>query len=245
LKFSINDIYGLFGKKYNEDYKKIWKIYLLIKTNNYNKALILAEELRSDIIVSQYNKLFYDFCMIKIQYGLQMVSDIHVLNLYSNLIDYPSCTDNDSFNMVEISTLIGIVDISSNIGNYDAMNLLYRILTSKTFNYSSSGDSSFLPSIYSSLSRSFGAKEEHHKVLEISQMGIDYCLKHETSNALSHLFIYKSLALLNLDQIEEAKDIAKKCFMQLHIENTPQKYSIFKKIFEKNFNMKIEDLIII
>lgn len=243
LKFSINDIYGLFGKKHNENYKKIWKIYGLIKTNESKKALLLSQDLKQDVLVSQYNKLFYDYCMIKIQHNLKMVSDIHVLNLYSDLIDYPACTNNDSYNMVEISTLIGIVDVSSMIGNHDAMNLMYRILTSKDFNYTTSGDSSFLPSVYSSLSRAFGAQEEHGKVLEISQIGIDYCLKYETSNALSQLLFYKSLSLINLKKIEEGKETAKKCFMQLYIEDKPKKFSIFKNIFENEFNMKLEDLI--
>jgi transcriptional regulator with XRE-family HTH domain len=243
LKFSITDIYSLFGKKHNENYKKIWEIFLLIKENNYIKALELADDMKHDVIVSQYNKLFYDYVMIKIQHSLKMVSDIHVLNLYSNLIDYPVCTNNDSFNMVEISALIGIVDVSAMVGNYDAMNLLYRILTSKTFSYSSSGDSSFLPSIYSILSRAFGAQEDHEKVLEISQMGIDYCLKHETSNAISHLFLYKSLALLNLNMIDEGKDAAKKCLMHLIIENKPQKFDSFKKVIEDEYKIEIKDLI--
>ena len=243
LKFSINDIYGLFGKKHNENYKKIWKIYALIKTNESEKALLLAQDLKQDVIVSQYNKLFYNYCMIKIQHNLKMVSDIHVLNLYSDLIDYPACTNNDSYNMVEISALIGIVDVSSMIGNHDAMNLMYRILTSKDFSYTTSGDSSFLPSVYSSLSRAFGSQYEHNKVLEIAQMGIDYCLQYETSNALSHLLFYKSLSLLNLNKIEDAKIIAKKCFMHLYIENKPQKFQDFKNVFENEFNMKLDDLI--
>lgn len=243
LKFSINDIYSLFGKKHNDDYKRIWEIYSLIKKNEYKKAFSLADKLKNNVIVSEYNKLFYDYCMIKIQHGLGMVSDIHVLNLYSELIDYPNCINNDSFNMVEISALIGIIDVSSTIGNYEAMDLLYRILTSKTFNYTSSGSPTFLPSVYSSLSRSLGLKEENEKVVEISQMGIDYCLKHETSNGISHLLICKALALNNLGRIEEAKEEARKCFMHLYIENKPNKFKSFKKIFEDDFDMMLDDLI--
>lgn len=243
LMFSITDIYSLFGKKHNENYKKIWEIYLLIKTGDFRKAFDSAEALKQDVIVSQYNKLFYDYVMIKIQHKLKMVSDIHVLNLYSNLIDYPACTSNDSFNMVEISALIGIVEVSSMVGNSDAMNLLYRILTSKTFNYSSSGDSTFLPSVYSSLARAFGAQDEHEKVLEISQMGIEYCLKYETSNALSQLLFYKSISLMNLNHIEEGKEEAKKCIMQLYIEDNPNKLSSYKKVIEEAYKLNIEDII--
>lgn len=243
LKFRITDIYSLFEKKHNENSKKIWEVYNLIKTNQLNKAFELSNNLKQDILVSQYNKLFYDYCMIKIQHGLGMVSDVHVLNLYSSLIDYPACTKNDSYNLAEISTLIAIVNISANIGNYSPMNHMYNILTSRTFNYSVSGDSSFLPSVYSSIARSLGTQDEHEKVLEITQMGIDYCLKYETSNALSHLMIYKSLALLNLGRQEEGKEEARKCFMHLYIENKTQKFGIFKKIFEDNYHITLDDLI--
>ena len=243
LMFSIQDLYSLFGKKHNENYRNIYNVYLLIKTSEFKNALILANDLKKITLLSQYNKMFFDYCMIKIQHGLKTVSDIHVLNLYSDLIDYPNCIDNDSFNMVEISALIGIVNVSANIGNFDPMNLMYRILTSKTFSYSTSSNSSFLPSIYSSLSRSFGTKDDHEKILEISEMGIDYCIRHETSNALSHLFFYRSLSLLGLNRIEEGKEEAKKCFMQLYIENKPQKFSNFQKTFENTFSMRLDDLI--
>ena len=243
LMFSIQDIYSLFGKKHNENYRNIYKIYLLIKKNEHKKALILAENLRKITMLSQYNKMFFDYCMIKIQHSLNMVSDIHVLNLYSKLIDYPVCTSNDSFNMVEISSLIGIMEVSSVVGNFDALNLMYRILTSKSLSYSTSGESSFLPSIYSSISRALGSNEEHGKVLEISQMGIDYCIKHETSNALSHLLMYKSLALLNSGRLDESMYTVKKCFMHLHIENKTQKFLEFKIIFENEFKIKLDDVI--
>jgi len=243
LMFSLSDIYSLFGKKHDDNYKKIWEIYTLIRKNESKSALNLAIELKNSVLVSQYNKLFYDYCMIKIQHSLKMVSDIHVLNLYSNLIDYPACTNNDSYSLVEISALIGIVSISSSIGNYDAMNHMYKILTSKTFNYSISGDYSFLPSVYSSLSRSLGAQNEHEKVLEISQMGIDFCLTQETSNALSNLLFYKSISLLNLGRIDEGMEEAKKCIMQLYIENNPENLSSYKKVIEEAFNLQISDLI--
>lgn len=243
LMFSISDIYSLFGKRHNEIYKKIWNIYNLIKKNKSKEALVIAEELRKDIFVTQYNELFYDYCMIKIQHNLKMVSDIHVLNLYSKLIDYPACTNNESYNLVEISALIGIVNISASIGNYEPMNFMYNILTSKSFNYTVSGDYSFLPSVYSTISRSFGAQNEHEKVLEMSQMGIDFCLKHETSNALSHLLFYKSISLLSLNRREEGMEEAKKCIMQLYIENNPENLSNYSSVIEEAYNIKIKDLI--
>lgn len=243
LKFSITDIHLLFRKKHNEELNKIYSIYRLIRINNYQKALKESQLVKKDIIVSEYNKLFFDFCLIKIQHSLKMVSDIHVLELYSALINYPNCTQNDSFNIVEISSLIEIVTISSNMGNYDPSEIMYRILSSKTFSYSSSGDPTFLPAIYSSLVSILGMQEKNEMVVDLSQKGIDYCILNETFNALSHLFYYNSLGELYLGNREKALISMKKAFMQLYVEDKPKKFETFKRNFEKQFKMKLDDLI--
>ena len=93
------------------------------------------------------------------------------------------------------------------------------------------------------MSRSLGAQNEHEKVLEISQMGIDFCLTQETSNALSNLLFYKSISLLNLGRLDEGMEEAKKCIMQLYIENNPENLSSYKKVIEEAFNLQISDLI--
>jgi len=103
LRFSINDIHFMFRKKHNDEYNTIIKIYNKIKSNEYNDAYEIAKNYIKSIFVSEYNQLFFDFCLITIQYRLKMVSDIHVLDLYSKLISYPDCANNESFNMVEIS----------------------------------------------------------------------------------------------------------------------------------------------
>lgn len=243
LKFSITDIHLLFRKKHNDELNKIYSIYRLIRVNNYQKALEESQLVKKDIIVSEYNNLFFDFCLIKIQHALKMVSDIHVLDLYSKLIDYPNCANNDSFNIVEISSLIEIVTVSSNMGNFNPSEIMYRILSSKTFSYSTSGDPSFLPAIYSSLASILGKQEENEKLVDLCKKGIDYCLLHETSNALSHLFFYNSLGELYLGNKEMALSLMKKAFMQLYIEDKPKKFEAFKKNFERQFEMKLDDLI--
>ncbi len=243
LKFSIADIHLLFGKKHNDELNKISSIYRSIRNNNYEDALKKSQLVKKDIIVSEYNKLFFDFCLVKLQHALKMVSDIHVLDLYSNLINYPNCNNNDSFNIVEISALIEIVRVSSSMDNFEPSKIMYRILSSKTFSYSTSGDSTFLPSIYSTLSSILGMQEEHEKVIDLTQKGIDYCLHHEISNSLSHLFFYNSLAQLYLGNKEIALISMKKAFMQLFLQNKPQKFEAFKQSFEKLFEMKLEDLI--
>ena len=39
LMFSLSDIYSLFGKKHDDNYKKIWEIYTLIRKNESKSAI--------------------------------------------------------------------------------------------------------------------------------------------------------------------------------------------------------------
>jgi len=243
LKFSINDIHFMFRKKHNTEYSYILEIYSLIKAYKFNEAYSKIQDYKNELIVSEYNNLFFDFCFIKVQHSLKMVSDVHVLQIYSKLIDYPSCTMNESFNMIEITVLIEIVRISSIMNNFEPLEIMYRLLTSNTFQYSTSVDATFLPSIYSSLSSLLGGQKEHEKVVELSNKGIAYCIKHETSNALSHLFFFNAIAYHNLDKPEKAIISAKKCFMHLYIENKQEKFESFKKSFENIFEIKVSDII--
>lgn len=243
LKFSINDFYLLFRKKHDDEYNYINAIYILIKSGKISEAYEKAKEYSNTIIVSEYNKLFYEFCFITIQYELKFVSTIHVLELFSSLINYPKCVKNESFNKVEISILIQICSISAKMGNIEPSNILYRILSSPNFHYSSADDQKFLPSIYATLSRILGSSKQYTKLLDISNTGIQYCLFHESLNALPHLYFFNALANLNLDNRDDALLSAKKCFMLLFIEEKAEIYNSFKDLFEKEFDMPLDDLI--
>jgi len=243
LKFSINDIHFLFRQKHNDEYNSINKIYNLIKANSVQEAYNLAIKYTKTAFLSEYNKLFFDFCFISIQYRLKMVSSVHVLDMYSRLIDYPECSNNDSFNMIEISALIQICIISSKMDNLEPSNTLYRLLSSPSFNYSSASESTFLPSIYSSLSRILYMQKDYEKVIDITKIGIDYCLALETSNAFPHMLLFNSLSNIKLGNFDDGIESAKKCFMLLYVENKKANFESFKQNFEKQSELKLSEII--
>lgn len=243
LKFSINDIHFLFRQKHNDEYNAINRIYNLIKQNSIQDAYALAQKYAKTTFVSDYNKLFFDFCFISIQHRLKFVSDIHVLDMYSRLINYPECSENDSFNMIEITTLIQICLISSKMDNLEPSNTLYRLLSSPSFNYSSGREVTFLPSIYSSLSTIMYMQKEYEKVIELTKIGIDFCISYETSNAFSHLLLFDSLSNFKLGNIDLCKVSVKKCFMLIFVENKDSLYNSFKDIFEKQTELNLSDII--
>jgi transcriptional regulator with XRE-family HTH domain len=242
LNFSISEIHSLFQSKYNNQYRKILEIYNLIKRRNYEEAYKKAIELSKLPILSSYNNLLFDYCMIKIQYELDQASSIQALDSFSNLINYPECQNNETFNWVEINILNEIVIISSKLENYEPANVLFNILTSTHITQSSSEDRFFMPTTYAILSQLLGKQEKYEQVVKLTESGIKYSLYHDISNALSNLFLTNAYANLDLGNVDQAKISARKAFAQLYIENKPEKYNQFKLNFEKEFDMSVSEL---
>lgn len=240
LKFSINDIHFLFRKKHNDEYNQIDDIYSDILRSNYEIAFEKAKKFTKTVFVSEYNKLFFDFCLITIQYNLSMVSDVHVLEMYSDLIDYPNCKDNNSFNMVQMSTLIYICNISNKMGNVEPTEILYRIISSANFVYTSGSDGTFVPSVYSTISRILYVQEQFDKVVDITNQGIIFCIKNQSLNALVNLFLYNSLANYKLENTIDGEESAIKCFMQLHIQNDDSKTNFYTEYFQSQTGLDLE-----
>lgn len=243
LKFSINEIHILFSRKHDSDNNKVLALYRLVHEQKINQAYKLGRELGMGSILSDHTTQMYDFCMLIIQHSLKLVSDIHVLDLYSKLIDYPNCIQKSSFNMVEISTLIQIVNLSAKLGDFEAANFLYNILSDDNFELSLTDKSSYLPSVYSNLAKILGMQEDYTRVLEITNRGIQYCKKNFRTASLPNLFFYNSLAHLVLNQRDKALESAKKTFMLVYVEGSIEKFNFFKHLFEKQFKMKLDDLI--
>lgn len=243
LKLRISDIHFMYKQKSDKQYKRIHRIYTEIRDNNYEKAYQLAKDMKTQATFSDYNKLFFDFCMITIQYNLKLVSAVHVLGMYSKLINYPDCTNNDSFNWVETITLLKIVVISARMDNFEPSNLMYETMISDDFISYYSGDIHFLPVVYSTLSQILGSQESYNEVVDLTSRGIEYCRKYEVSTILGHLFILNSLALMDLNKVDEAKESAKNAYMQAYIDNDQVKLKAFDRLIQKRFNMSGEELL--
>lgn len=243
LKFSINDLHLIYRNRSDNQYKKINDVYHLILSNEIELAFEKANQLKDSVFVSATNRLYFDFCFIYVQYKMDLISDIQVLGMYARLIDYPICMEKESFSWVEINIIMQIVQISAKTGNYEPANHMYDLLKQEHFIVSYTGEGGMIPGIYATIAKILGRQDMNDEVIEICQIGIDYCTHHEISSSLSHLLFFKSFAHHNLDEIDEALEESKKGFMQLYLEDKPDKMEIFKSVFERRFEMKLEDLI--
>lgn len=243
LKFSINDLHLIYRNKSDNQYNKINEIYHFMVSNQLDEAYAIAKDFTDKHIVSSSNQLFFDFCMISIQHELQLISDIQVLEMFSGLIDYPECMENDSHSWIEINILMQIVQITAKMENYEPTNHMYTLLKQENFIKSYTGEGGMIPGIYATIAKILGRQEKDHEVVEICQIGIDYCVHHEISSSLSHLLFFKSFSLHNLGELDYALEESKKGFMQLYLEDKPDKFEIFRNIFERRFEMNLDDFI--
>lgn len=243
LKFNIDDLHLMYRSKSDKQYSKINQIYYLIISNELEEAYTLAYEMKDDIIVTNSNQLFFDFCFIYIKHKLSQISDIQVLEMFSSLINYPECMDNDTHSWVEANILVQIVQITAQMENYEPTNHMYSLLKQEKFIKSYTGEAGMIPAIYATIAKILGMQDKNNEVIEICGIAIDYCVQHEISSSLSHLYFFKSFSHHNIGEIDEALELSKKGFMQLYLENRPDKFSVFKDIFERRFEMKLTDFI--
>ncbi len=243
LKFSISDLHIMYRSRQDTQFKKIGKINKLIRERQYRNALDSINKMKSEVFISDYNKLYFDYCYITVQYNLKLVSDVHVLGMLSNLIDYPDCMKNESFTWLELSILFYIVIISSQMENYEPSERMYEILTSSFFQQTVLEESSLIPLFYSTLSQIMGAQKRYKEVIELTSKGIDYCLRLDIFTGLPRLFLFNSFANYDLDNCDLAIKNAKKAFMILYVENKEDIIEQFRILFENKFDKKLEELI--
>lgn len=240
LKFSITGLYNTYEVKQDMQKKKIINIYSLMRSSKHKEAYGLTQKLRDEVFISDYNKLFFDYCFIYIQHNLEMVSDIHALGMYSDLVDYPNCIENDTFNWVEINILMEIVRVSSLIENYIPSQHMYEIITSPTFKFISAGHIDFIPTVFSTLTPVLGRQNKNEEVLTLANEGIAYCKKHQISSALAALYMSKTIALSSLDRIDDAKASGKRALMQYYLEDNMVNYEYYKKLLANSIELEID-----
>lgn len=242
LKFTISEIHKLYQEKSNKQISKIDTIFALSRSREYEKAYEMANEMKNEIFVSEFNRSYFDFCYVFIQHKLNLASDIHVLELYSKMIGYPNCLENESINWVELNVLLQMILISSKIENYELADFMYNVITKDLTSFTISRDLRLIPDIHLILGQIFGRQRKYEEAIEIANKGIEHCKEHHTSFALASLLYIKSISHDALGQKDLAKEFAKKTIMQLIIEDNQTKIEEYKKKLSKSLDVDIDEI---
>lgn len=242
LGMNFLNVHKLYILRATEEGPRLRIIYKEIVSENYKLAKEMISKISIDDFNDEYNKSFFELCNLLLARRLKTMPSNLIVDKLKKLIGYPKCMKNKIISFVEY---ISYLDISSNsLDNGDdiiILNFLYDKIKGNNIT-SDSLNSLYLPSTYAHVSQRLGVIKEYKKSLLIAQKGIDFCVKCDSLNSLSHLFFYKALSLRLLDRNPESIIAAKKSFNLLDIENKEHKTKSFIRIFEKSFNMKIDEL---
>ena len=242
LGMSYFNVHKLYFNSEENIISKLNSIYGAIIRDNMTLASDLIEKISLIELFNEYSKAYFKLCELLILKKTKKMPDSLVTQKLKNLIDYPNCLNNKIINFVEYISFIHISSYSSD--NYDDSRIL-NFLYDKIKSNSISTDSiliSYMPSTYAHIARRLGIIGEYRKALSISQKGIEWCLKYENYNSLTHLLMYKSFSLKDLGRLEESLIAARKVFALLFVEGKEIKTKKFTKTFERTFNMKVSEL---
>lgn len=225
-----------------DEVTKLNTIYGAIRREDMKLASKLINEISCDKFYDEYYKSYYKLCELLILKKTKKMPVSLVTDKLKQLIDYPNCLNNKIINFVEYVSFIHISSYSSSMN--DDTRILYFLYDKIKLNDISTDSIplDYIPSTFSHIARRLGAIEEFEKSLFIAQKGIHWCLSHDSLNSLSHLLIYKSFALKDLNRREESLESAKKAFALLYVEGNKSKTEQFTKTFELNFKMKVSEL---
>jgi hypothetical protein len=231
LKYNITDLYLLYSRKHNKEAQELNEIYNILIQLDYKTAYEKLKNFNAELIISNYYKSFYDFMMIFIQYKLDKVSDIHVLTLYTELIDYPQCLKNEVFNFVELNVLSQIILIASSMENFEPVNKMYDLFTSREFNYTGNDDKSIIPLVYYNLARAIYRQNDYERTIDLVKIGISEAVRNENSNALPHLLLLAANSLYFLEKFDESLSYFKKSINLLLIQDKESTALTFKQYY--------------
>lgn len=244
IGLSPNDFYSSFYRKDAQENSKVTKIYNAIEAFNYSEVDILIKKLRNHKFLNKQSNKFYNFCLIKYNLLTNKITKVVAYDQYSDLVNYPSCLDKNTFDFVDIISIHRIAHLEYESGKDKALQFLYRILFDRKLVYVSSDTSYILPAIYNGVTKILAMKELYVEGLKISSIGIDYCIMITDFHSLSNLYYGKSMMLMKLGRINEALEEAKKCLATAIAKNSEYEIDLFVRLLKKDFKINPMDLFI-
>lgn len=243
LGISSRDFYFSFYAKDEYYIKKINYLYSQLINNDLSNFDILIKELDNDKNLTKYGRRFLNFIKIRYQVLIKKITNQEALSLYSNICNYPKCTENEIFDFVDILAINHIANIETKQNKDTSLNLLLKILTDDAVTYISSDFNSLFPNLYANIAFLMGRLKKYNDCITIAKRGVKFCLNKSNGSDLTLLYYSLSIANKKLDNIPEALHYATMCFTNVIARNNPINTKKYYDLLNKDFNKDIFDII--
>lgn len=236
LGISTRDFYYSINTADIYEYKKVENIYNLILEKKYEEANEKMSEFKDRDQMTTQNAKYLAYCEARYRFELKIdyVDETH--KTLSELINYPACSNNTVFDIVDVISLITISKIETKAGKDDAMNVLIHILTTDGLLYLSADTRQVIPTIYSSVGLSLGRMKRYEECLKVSKEGLEYCNLYNFSKSKTWLYYFVALASKHLGLTSEVEKNAVYCMCNVISTQRERDIKTFYNLLLKDFN---------
>ena len=220
-------------------YTKIHAVYQLMQSNADQQAYEDLQKIKRNSIDSEYMKLFYDYLKIDLERQLKIISQEEAVEALKSLIDYPNILEYEVLNFIELNILVILNLHFSKLEDDTIAQFLYKLLLEENLQEKGLNES-FLPSLYSSTAQSLGTFTRYEQALEISDKGIEECMKLKMFTTLHQLFFFKALAHHKLNQDKNKIDTLKRLYTLLYTLDEEEKSKEYFETIKTVFNIDLD-----
>ncbi len=235
LGITPENFYQSYRSQSNQERKLAFDLYNYLRQKDFDKFRILLTDLEKKELINDKNKQFIDYCYICFEFENKQITHQHAVDKLSTLISYNDIKERIIYDFVEIMTIHQIATIQVDFKMYDALDLMKKILFDSKLIYTSAELIHILPNLYAGVARMNGMKGDLETTRRISQLGIDYSLKHFNNQALANLYYTSALSNYKLGNEKKAMNHAVKCLFTSLSRGRINEYKRFKQVMEKDF----------
>lgn len=240
LNISPSEFYHSFNDVERYEMDQLAKLFNTTMDNQFEQADKMINEFKKHPFKSKEASDFFRLSEIYTEYNLGRSNQYDAVEQYKDLINYPAILDKKFFTFLEFASMQQMALISSNYGNYEIAEEVYKLVKMDGFKYLSSTNRYLLPPIYNSLSIMFGMKGDIAKSVDIAEVGIAYSKKTFDHKTLHILYYLASFGKFQLGRKSEAYDDAVKCISLIIARDVEGELEHFNDLFLKEQGFALE-----
>lgn len=243
LDISLSNFYQSYHEQDELDYLKVYELYSLIKEKKYDKFYLGTSIFDETKLLSDRNRKFYQYCTLKADFVNKRQNPVDIYNSLSNLIDYPECLMNNSYDFIELFSLTLIAEIEVNNKIQKALLRLLEILANNKILFTSYDKLQLLPLIYANSTLFLCRLEKYEFCSDFALEGIRSAQKYDDMSSLTLLRYLRAFSLLQLGFEYEAETEAVKCLLTAVTSGSSSDKATYYHVIEKDFEINPNDLI--
>lgn len=205
LTIDSRDFYFSLNQKDNLDLDLLKNLYeVIVEKRDYKEGAKLLEEIDGKKL-NAWNSKKLRYIKLKYHYDQKAMYPDQAVSILKDILDYPACKNNESFDFVDINCIQTLSDIEIQVNEDDGLNLLLTILNNPDVQLLTGENRVIMPTIYSNAAQQLDRVGRFEDSIEVATNGIKYCLKYNYHKSLTWLYYTKSCSLRKLNRLSDAE----------------------------------------